>query len=134
MERPNPGRDAPNMSVAKASFYAQRMVEKTASGEGDLPNAIKRVARMVGATPSHVERARKGRLKTMDVSVFAKWRHAYLAFLEAQMRAFQDELAIERETGGFDDVELFEAEAAALARKIAAAKAKAAKARHPQHD
>lgn len=125
MERPNSGRDAPKMSVARATLYARRMVENSADGEGDLPEAIKRVARKYGFTPSHVERARKGRLKTMDVSVFAKWRLAYLDFLESQVRKFQSELAIERASGEFDDVELFEDEAEALAQKILAAKGKA---------
>lgn len=125
MERPNPGREAHPMTVARATYYATQMVEREARGEGDVPNAIQRVARAYGFTPSHVERARKGRLKTMDVGVFARWRLAYLDFLQKQVLAFQHELAVERATGEGDDVELFEHEAAALVAKIMAARAAA---------
>ena len=126
MARPDLGRVA-QMSVARATFYASRIVENMADGEGDLPNAIRRAAKRYGFTPSHVERARKGRLKTMDVSLYSRWRTAYLEFLEEQVKKFQHELAIERATGEFDDVDLFADEAAALVAKIGAAKAKASR-------
>ena len=129
MARPDLGRVA-HMSVARATFFASRIVELSAKGEGDLPNAIKRVAKEYGFSPSHVERVRKGRLKTMDVSVFARWRMAYLNFCQAQVEALQHDLAVERAMGADDDsMENFESEARELAQKVASAKAQASASR-----
>lgn len=112
------------MSAAKATLYAQRMVEREARGEGDLPNAILRVANRIGLTKWQVERLRKGRSKTVDVSLFAKLRLAYLAECERQIQKLQEELATERAMGvELDDMDDFESQARELAAKVAKAKA-----------
>ena len=114
------------MSVAQATLYAQRMVEREASGEGDVPNAIDRIARRYGLTKWQVERLRKGRSKTVDIGLFAKLRLAYLAECERQITKLQEELATERAMGvELDDMDDFESQARELAAKVAKAKAAA---------
>lgn len=114
------------MSAATATLYVRRMVEREADGEGDIPNAIERVARRWGLTKWQVERIRKGRAKTIDIGLFTRLRMAYLAECERQISKLQQELALERAMGAhLDDMADFEREASQLAAKVAKAKAAA---------
>lgn len=119
------------MSAETAALYARKMVDLEASASGDVPGALDRLARRYGVSRWTLDRLRKGRSKTVEVSLFGRLRAAYLAEVERQISKLEHELAIERAMGGDDDaVERAEAAALELAAKVEASK-KAARAVAP---
>ena len=77
------------MSVHTAKSYLDGMIGDEWRGNGDLPNAIRRVARRIGISHHQIEHIRRGRAKTCDVTLFEKIRHAYLNHCEQQIVVFQ---------------------------------------------
>ena len=77
------------MSVDTAKFFLDGMVEDEWRGNGDLPHAVRRIARKIGASHSQVEHIRRGRAKTCDVTLFEKIRFAYLNHCQRQIELFQ---------------------------------------------
>jgi len=79
------------------------MVELESRGNGDECNALERVARRIGIGSRVARRIKNGERKTVDVSLFAKMRTAYLDLCESQIRKLEHEIATERALHGEDN-------------------------------
>lgn len=113
------------MSTAEmASGYVRRMVEREAKGWGDQNNALTRIEQRYGLPFWSMDRLRTGRAKTVEAGLFQRIRMAYLDMCQRQVVALEHEIAMERAVNGDDDVASLEAEIEALARKVAAKKAR----------
>lgn len=116
------------MTVEAAYDYASKvhgLIEAGVRDERELDTAYDAFERQFGVGRWTIEHLRKRRAKGCDISVFAKLRGAYLALCERQVRTLQHQIAIEKATASDDTLEDLEAEALALAAKIAARKAAA---------
>jgi hypothetical protein len=107
------------MSAVAASGYVRRMVERETRGSGDVEGALRRLEMRFGLPYWPLVHLRRGAAKTIEADLFQRIRGAYLTYCEQQISSLQHELAIEHATGAADDLEDLEAEAAALAAKIA---------------
>jgi hypothetical protein len=111
------------MSTAIASEYVRKMVERETAGNGDVENAIKRLARQYGLSFWQIMHLRAGRAKSITVDAFITIRTAYLEYCEAEIRALQEELRQDRAKYGENhDLQDLDTEVQALASKIRAAK------------
>lgn len=119
MSYPKQGNPKP-MSAAVASEYVRHMIHRESRGPGDCENAMARIEAKYGVGFWTLDHLRKNRAKTCDVSLFARIRAAYLDSCERQVAKLQQEISIEKATSGDDTLEDLEAEAAALAARIAA--------------
>jgi hypothetical protein len=112
----------PQMTVEAASEYASRLLEHEQRGS-DIEAALFRLEQRYGLSPNQIMHLRSKRAKSCDVSLFARLRSAYLDLCERQVSKLQHEIAITKATDDDDDLRDLEADAAALAAKIAAKKA-----------
>ena len=142
MTYPNFEHPVPTMTVEAATTYARRVhgfIEADADasglpGEEALDYAYDRFERVHGIGRWTVEHLRKGKAKTCDVGVFARLRGAYLDLCQRQVAKLQHQIEVEKATGD-DALEDLEAEARALAERIAAKKrALTLDARRRHHD
>jgi hypothetical protein len=85
------------MSTAVASEYVRKMVERETAGNGDVENAIRRLARKHDLSFWQIMHLRAGRAKTITVEAFTSIRRAYLDYCEAEIRALQREIQQDRE-------------------------------------
>lgn len=107
------------MSTAVAAEYVRKMVARETAGNGDVENAVRRLARKHGLSFWQIMHLRAGRAKSITVDAFTSIRRAYLEYCEAEIRALQHE--IERDRDRYednDDLQHLEAEAQALAAKV----------------
>lgn len=111
------------MTAATASEYVRRMIGREMQGPGDVGPAMNRLEAKYGIPFWTLEHLRKGKAKTVDVSVFARIRAAYLNHCERQLRSLEHELRIEKARGNDRDQDLL-AETEALLAKLAARRAK----------
>lgn len=111
------------MSAATASIYVRQMIQAESRGPGDSEGAMARLEAHYGIGFWTLDRLRKGRSKTCDISLYQRIRHAYLDMCERQVTKLQIQIAIEKATADDDTLEDLEAEALAVAQKIAAKKA-----------
>lgn len=109
------------MTVEAASTYASLLVEMESKGS-DTEAALYRIEQRYGLSPHQVMHLRSRRAKSCDVGLFARLRMAYLDLCERQVTRLQHQIAVEKATN--DDLEDLAAEAAALAEKIRARKAR----------
>jgi hypothetical protein len=108
------------MSTAIASEYVRRMVERETAGNGDVENAIRRLARKHGLSFWQIMHLRAGRAKSITIDAFTTIRTAYLDYCEQQISDLQREVA---EVRGQDDrFQDLVGEVEALAEKVRAAK------------
>lgn len=127
MKSPKTKHLVPAMTVEAATEYAARVhgfLEAGTRGEDEMDAAYDAFERQFGVGRWTVEHLRKRKAKTCDVSVFAKLKGAYLALCERQVTKLQHQIAIEKATHDDADLRVLEAEAAALAEKIAQRKAR----------
>lgn len=111
------------MTTAMASEYVRKMVERETAGNGDVENAVRRLARKHGLSFWQIMHLRAGRAKTVTIDAFATIRKAYLEYCEAEVRALQEEIRRDREKyGEADDLQDLDAEVQALAAKLRARK------------
>lgn len=110
-----------DMTVEAASNYASRLLEMEQRGS-DIESALDRLEQRYGLSPNQIMHLRNRRAKSCDVSLFARLRLAYVDLCQRQVTRLQHQIAIEKATGD-DSLEDLEAEARALATKIAAKKA-----------
>ena len=114
------------MSATVSSEYVRRMVQHESKGPGDTSGAVTRIEQRFGIGYWTLEHLRKGDAKTCDAALFARLRAAYIAMCERQIGKLQHEIQFAKACGD-DDLDDLEAEALALAQKIAARKARAMK-------
>jgi hypothetical protein len=108
------------MSTAIASEYVRRMVERETAGNGDVENAIRRLARKHGLSFWQIMHLRAGRAKSITIDAFTTIRTAYLDYCEQQISDLQREVA---EVRGQDDrFQDLVGEVEALAEKVRLAK------------
>lgn len=108
-----------------AGGYVRKMVEREARGWGDQGPAQERLEARYGLPFWSLERLRTGQAKTVDAGLFARSRAAYLDICERQVANLQHEIAAEKAMNEDDTLADLEREAAALAAKIKAKKARA---------
>jgi len=106
------------MTVEAASDYASRLLEYEQRGS-DTESALFRLEQRYGLSPNQILHLRSRRAKSCDVSLFARLRAAYLDLCERQVSKLQHEIAITKATDDDADLRDLEADAAALATKIA---------------
>lgn len=107
------------MSTAVAAEYVRKMVARETAGNGDVENAVRRLARKHGLSFWQIMHLRAGRAKSITVDAFTSIRRAYLEYCEAEIRALQRE--IERDRDRYEDngdLQSLEAETQALAEKV----------------
>lgn len=122
MTSPNSEHPVHPMTVEAAADYARRIhafVEQDTRDPDQLEFAFGAFERRYGIGRWTLEHLRKGRAKTCDVGIFARLRAAYLDLCQRQVTKLQMQIAIEKATND-DDLGDLEAEASALAAKIAA--------------
>jgi hypothetical protein len=107
------------MSTALASEYVRKMVERETAGNGDVENAIRRLARRHNLSFWQIMHLRAGRAKSVTVDAFTSIRRAYIDYCEAEVRALQEEIRRDRERYEENhDLRDLENEAQALAAKV----------------
>lgn len=107
------------MSTAVASEYVRKMVERETSGNGDIDNAVRRLARKYNLSFWQIMHLRAGRAKSITVEAFTTIRRAYVDYCEAEVRALQEEIKRDRENYEDNhDLRDLENEAQALAEKV----------------
>lgn len=111
------------MSAATATHYVRRMAEVETRGFGDDDNALRRLGHRFGLSYWTLRYLKHGRAATVDADLYSRIRGAYVAFCEQQIRALQHEIEVERTLSDDADLGSLQAEAQALAAKIAQAKA-----------
>jgi type II secretory pathway component PulM len=108
------------MSTAIASEYVRRMVERETAGNGDVENAIRRLARKHGLSFWQIMHLRAGRAKTITIDAFITIRGAYLDYCEQQISDLRRE--VEEVRGQNASFENLADEVEALAEKVRRAK------------
>ena len=103
------------MSVDAATEYVRTMVQRESRGPGDIDNAMRRLEAKYGLPFWTVWHLRKGKAKTVEASLLARIRGAYLDMCQRQASNLLHE--IELEVAGGDDTDL---DLAATLRTLAA--------------
>lgn len=111
-------------AVETAGGYVRRMVETEARGWGDQTNAGRRLSARYGIPFNALEHLRAGRAKTVEAGLLSRIRAAYLDLCSRQIEKLQHEIAIEKAIHEDDELAGIEVEAAALASRIEAARAR----------
>lgn len=114
------------MSATAATELVRKMIHTESNGPGDAENAMRRIAERYGIGFWTQDHLRKKRAKSVDGTVLGRIRGAYIDMLERQMSRLASELAVEKayaEAMGDDTLADLELEVAALAQKVAAARA-----------
>lgn len=108
------------MSTAIATEYVRKMVERETAGNGDVENAVRRLARKHGLSFWQIMHLRAGRAKSITVDAFAAIRGAYLEYCEQQINDLRREVEKVRERD--DRFEDLVGEVEALAERVRQAK------------
>jgi hypothetical protein len=119
---PKSRKEIPPMSVEAATGYVRTMVQRESHGPGDLDNAMRRIEAKYGLPFWTIWHLRKGKAKTVEASMLARIRGAYLDMCQRQASNLLHEIEIEAAAGDDTDLDLAEA-LRALATKIEARKA-----------
>ena len=112
------------MSSVDATNYVRRMVQRESRGPGDIDSAMQRLEARYGIGFWQLSHIRSGKAKTVDVSLFARIRGAYLDYCQRLVSNLQHEIAVQEALCADDTLEDLEIEAKALAARIAAKKAR----------
>jgi hypothetical protein len=112
----------PPMSVEAATDYVRTMVQRESRGPGDIDNAMQRLEARYGLPFWSLWHLRKGKAKTVEASLLAKIKGAYLDMCQRQASNLLHEIEIEVASGDDTDLDLAEA-LRALATKIESRKA-----------
>lgn len=108
------------MSTAIASEYVRKMVERETAGNGDMENAVRRLARKHGLSFWQLMHLKAGRAKAISIDAFTTIRMAYLNHCEEQINQLRRE--VEAARGQHDDFEDLDHQIEALASRIRQAK------------
>lgn len=116
MKSPNLGNEVPEVSAATATHYVREMVKLETVRSGTKEQAIERIAREGGFTPSQLIHLHKGRAKECDVSLFARIRASYYDRCARMAARLLHEIEVEEASGGdADDQDLADRVRALLA-------------------
>jgi hypothetical protein len=107
------------MSVEAATEYVRVMVQRESRGPGDLDNAMSRIEAKYGLPFWTLWHLRRGKAKTVEASLLARIRGAYLDMCQRQASNLLHEIKIEAATGDDLDGDIA-AELEALVAKIKA--------------
>lgn len=118
---PKSRNETPPMSVEAASNYVRTMVQRESRGPGDIDNAMQRLEARYGLPFWSLWHLRKGKAKSCEVSLYQRIKSAYFDMCQKQADSLLHEIILEAATD--DSLEDLEAEARALAAKIATRKA-----------
>jgi hypothetical protein len=99
---PKSRNELPQMSVESATEYVRTMVQRECRGPGDIDNALSRIEARYGLPFWTMWHLRKGKAKSVEASVFARIRGAYLDMCQRQASNLLHEIATETAAG--DDV------------------------------
>lgn len=116
-----PGKPAP-MSVEAATEYVRTMVQRESRGPGDLDNAMQRLEARYGLPFWSLWHLRKGRAKSVEASLLARIRGAYLDMCQRQASNLLHEIEIEAAAGDDSNEDLAD-RLRAIAAEIDAKKA-----------
>lgn len=119
---PNSRKDLPPMSVEAATEYVRTMVQRESRGPGDLDNAMQRLEAKYGLPFWTLWHLRKGKAKTVEASLLARIRGAYLDMCQRQAANLLHEIKTEAAVGDALDEDIA-TELEALVAKIKAKKA-----------
>jgi hypothetical protein len=90
------------MSVEAATDYVRTMVQRESRGPGDLDNAMSRLETKYGLPFWTLWHLRKGRAKTVEASMLARIRSAYLDMCQRQASNLLHEIEMEAAAAGDD--------------------------------
>jgi hypothetical protein len=105
------------MSVEAATEYVRTMVQRESRGPGDLDNAMSRIEAKYGLPFWTLWHLRRGKAKTVEASLLARIRGAYLDMCQRQASNLLHEIEIEAATSDDLDGDIA-AELEALLAKI----------------
>lgn len=114
--------NAPVMNADRAIKFVKKMVAKEVRGPGDTEAAMTRLEQRYGIGFWQLSHLRKGNAKTVESSLYARIRAAYLHYCSTLAQELVEEIESEAAAGD-DTLADLEAEAAALVEKIQARKA-----------
>ena len=87
------------MSVEAATDYVRTMVQRESRGPGDIDNAMQRLEARYGLPFWTLWHLRKGKAKSLDVSLYARIRGAYLDMCRVQAANLLHEIEVEAAAG-----------------------------------
>jgi hypothetical protein len=87
------------MSVEAATDYVRRMTKLESDGPGDIDNALRRIGAKFGLGFWTLWHLRKGKAKSIDSSVYARIRGAYLEMCATKASNLLHEINIEAAAG-----------------------------------
>jgi len=108
------------MSVDAATDYVRTMVQRESHGPGDLDNAMRRLEAKYGLPFWTLWHLRKGKAKTVEASLLARIRGAYLDMCQRQASNLLHEIKMEAAASDDDLDSDIAAELEALLAKIQA--------------
>lgn len=103
------------MSVEAATDYVRTMVQRESRGPGDIDNAMTRLEAKYGLPFWTLWHLRRGKAKTVEASLLARIRAAYLDMCQRQASNLLHEITIEAATGDGTDQDLVDRLGAILA-------------------
>jgi len=110
------------MSVDAATEYVRTMVQRESRGPGDIDNAMNRIEQRYGLPFWSLWYLRKGKAKTVEASLLARIRAAYLDMCQRQASNLLHEIEMEAAAGDDLDGDIA-SELSALLAKIQAKRA-----------
>ena len=110
------------MSVESATEYVRTMVQRESHGPGDLDNAMQRLEARYGLPFWSLWHLRRGRAKSVDVSLYARIRCAYFDMCGRQAANLLHEIEVEAAAGDDTNSDLAD-RLRAIAAEIEARKA-----------
>lgn len=120
---PKSRNEIPPMSVDAATEYVRTMVQRESKGPGDLENAMSRIEAKYGLPFWTLWHLRRGKAKTVEASMLARIRAAYLDMCQRQASNLLHEIKVEAAASDNDLDSDIATELEALVAKIKAKKA-----------
>lgn len=114
---PKSRNEIPPMSVEAATDLVRTMVQRESHGPGDLDNAMNRIEQRYGIPFWSLWHLRRGKAKSIEASLLARIRAAYLDMCARQATSLLHEIKMEAAADRDVDRDI-EAELEALVAKI----------------
>jgi hypothetical protein len=96
---PNSSNETPPMSVEAATDYVRTMVQRESRGPGDIDNAMQRIETRYGLPFWSLWHLRKGKAKSIEVSLYARIHGAYFDMCRRQASNLLHEIEVEAAAG-----------------------------------